>query len=161
MQKMQIKSMVESRICTTNEGEDDVTQEKPWPVSRILKVSGFITLVATVLLALNAGKEWIPFGIFIWAVTFWLIEKATMGANTATERAAVEQQAVAEQERADQLTLERAAAEQAARDAQMAAAAQEAEQARVAAAEKAADQLLFDDLVQEAHRQIAEERRGE
>ncbi len=139
-----------------------MTQEVPWTTARIWTTSGAIALASSMVVALNAGAKWfIVCLIWVFLVALWVLERVARKANAAAAEQAV---VIREQALAEQVAREQAAAERAAREAvaaQEVAAMRAAEQARAAAADQAADQVLFEDLVQEAHRKMAEGRSGE
>lgn len=142
-----------------------MTQKVPWTAVRIWTMSAVIATAATLVAALVGGARWIPFWVVFYGMALWVVERVAHKANAAAaEQAVVAQEVAAERALARQAAREQAAAERAAREAataQEAAEVRAAEQARAAAAEQAADQALFDDLVQEAHRRMAEGRSGE
>ncbi|QKT12160.1 hypothetical protein [Rhodococcus sp. W8901] len=139
-------------------GMDGATQDLPWTRVRIWKISAVLGLATSILLALSAGKEMIPGGILTFAVALIVLEKVAKRANAAVvEQVVASADAEAEECRMKCAALEQAASEQAAREAAVAreaAAAQEVERVQSAAAEQAADQILFEDLVQEAHKRL-------
>lgn len=142
-----------------------MTQEVPWTTVRIGTTSAVIATAATLVAVLVGGARWIPFWVVFCGMALWVVERVARKANAAAcGRAVVAREVAGERVLIRQAARERTAAERAAREAtaaQEAAAVRAAEQARAAAAEQAADQVLFDDLVQEAHRQMAEGRSGE
>lgn len=142
-----------------------MSQEMPWTAARIWTTSAVIATAATLVAVLVGGARWIPFWVVFCGMALWVVERVARKANAAAaEQAVVAREVAAERALTRQAARERAAAERAAREAtaaQEAAAVRAVEQARAAAAEQAADQALFDDLVQEARRRMAEGRSGE